>query len=343
MSINLLFHAPASLFLPPASMSLIHLSHPPAVHKGQTSWLEHCWGCCRHCSPPAQTSQLSPGVLGRWVKINTQQPCGSNCYSHCTLCKPQGLGQEMARLGITSAPLGTAWPLPGHCCSLWGQGWAQTASVPPQCMCPRSNIHTRVTKGWLNLHLHMPLIFHKLWVLRGEVREGEGRVRERIIQAVLKQCPCHPPVQPRGARAVCCYLQCHLWAGEGKMRLNGQTWSPLMNHSDPDFWGQKTHHRLKKKPVFVILPELQVRWALESNMWDGTWVPQAALFKVLPQQSSVLSTANCTARFTELKVSCGILHFTPTPSQPAKSAHSWWPRISFIPAQQPLWFTQWKM
>lgn len=68
--------------------------------------------------------------------------------------------------------------------------------------------------------------------------------------------------------------------------------TPLMNHSDPDFWGQKTHHRLINKPMFVISPELQVHRNLESNMWDGTWVPQAALFQVLLQQGSALSTAN---------------------------------------------------
>lgn len=65
-----------------------------------------------------------------------------------------------------------------------------------------------------------------------------------------------------------------------------------MNHSNPDFWGQKTHHRLINKPMFVIFPELHVHWTAESNMWDSTWVPQTALLRVLPQQSSVLSTAN---------------------------------------------------
>lgn len=46
------------------------------------------------------------------------------------------------------------------------------------------------------------------------------------------------------------------------------------------------------KPMFVIFPELEVHWTLESNTWDGTWVPPTALFKVLLQQSSALSTAN---------------------------------------------------
>lgn len=60
-----------------------------------------------------------------------------------------------------------------------------------------------------------------------------------------------------------------------------------MNHSDPDFWEPKTHHRLINKPMFVTFPELQVLWTLESIMW----VPQTALLQVLLQQSSALSTA----------------------------------------------------
>lgn len=84
-----------------------------------------------------------------------------------------------------------------------------------------------------------------------------------------------------------------LCAGEGKTQgLMSKHDPPLMNHLSPDLWGQKTHHRLINKPMFVLFPELQVHWTLESNMWDGTWVPQAALFKVLLQQSSALSTAN---------------------------------------------------
>lgn len=68
-----------------------------------------------------------------------------------------------------------------------------------------------------------------------------------------------------------------------------------MNHPDPECWGQKTHHRLINEPVLIIFYELGVHWTPESNMWDGTWVPQTALSKILPQQSSeqccVLSTA----------------------------------------------------
>lgn len=46
-----------------------------------------------------------------------------------------------------------------------------------------------------------------------------------------------------------------------------------MNHSDPEFWGQKTHHRLINESVFGVFHELGVCWTLESNMWDGTWAP----------------------------------------------------------------------
>lgn len=64
-----------------------------------------------------------------------------------------------------------------------------------------------------------------------------------------------------------------------------------MNHSDPDFWEHKTHHRFINIPMFITFPELQVLWTLESTVWDGTWVPQTALLQVLLQQSSALSTA----------------------------------------------------
>lgn len=98
----------------------------------------------------------------------------------------------------------------------------------------------------------------------------------------------------RSTGRVCCYLQCHIWAREGEIHGLSNP-SSLMNHSNPEFWGQKTHHRLINEPVFVIFHKLGVHWTLESNMWDSTWVPQTALFQILPQQSSeqscVLSTA----------------------------------------------------
>lgn len=191
---------------------------PLLCRKGQTSWLEHGWVCCRHCSPPpAQTTWLSSGGLGRRVEIRTQQPRGTNCYSHCTLCKAQEMGQEMAQLDITCAPLGTAWPLPGHCCSLQGQGWAQTASLPPQWMCPRSNVHTRVTKCWLNPHWHMPLIFQKLVGIEGRAQERWGLCQGENHSGCVHSVPSSPSsADQRSMGRVCCYLQCHLWAGEGK-------------------------------------------------------------------------------------------------------------------------------
>lgn len=318
---------------------------PLLCRKGQTSWLEHGWVCCRHCSPPpAQTTWLSSGGLGRRVEIRTQQPRGTNCYSHCTLCKAQEMGQEMAQLDITCAPLGTVWPLPGHCCSLKGQGWAQTASLPPQWMCPRSNVHTRVTKCWLNPHWHMPLIFQKLVGIEGRAQERWGLCQGENHPGCVHSVPSSPSsADQRSMGRVCCYLQCHLWAGEGKTHGLMVKHDPLNESLQSRLLGTENPSQVNKQAHVCHLSRATCpldHWIQHVGQHLGT--TNCFTQSAAPAEQCAEHSQHA-ARCTELKVSCGILHFTPTPSQPAKSAHSWWPRISFIPAQQWPWFTQWKM
>lgn len=125
--------------------------------------------------------------------------------------------------------------------------------------------------------------------MRGEVRKREGCPGENHPGCV-HTVPSPPSSAGQRSMGSLVPPAVSPLSWEGKTHGLMGKHDPL-NESDPDFWGQKAHHRLINKPLFVLFPELQVHWTLESSMWDGTWVPQTALFKVLLQQSRALSTA----------------------------------------------------
>lgn len=94
------------------------------------------------------------------------------------------------------------------------------------------------------------------WVLSGEVRKRES-------------CPgenhpgCVHTVPSSPSRAGQRSMDSLLLPAVSPLSWGGKTHALMgkhypLNESDPGFWGQKTHHRLINKPVFVLFPELQV-------------------------------------------------------------------------------------
>lgn len=112
--------------------------------------------------------------------------------------------------------LGTGWSLPWGSAALRGKHErAEPASLPPfsQRTCSKCNANTPAGKSWLSPHSHGSLTLQEsLGASRGK---SDGPYLSRALAA-----------QTAGARAVCCYLQCHVWARDGK--IHGSIATPVL-------------------------------------------------------------------------------------------------------------------
>lgn len=156
------------------------------------------------------------------MEINTQQPRGTDCYSHFVQTSRDGPGDGSAGHHLCPAgdSLATAWALllsvgtgmgrlhlslPSGC----AQGATFTHGLQSAGSIPVGACHS-YSKNW--------------WVSRGKVRKGEGCVRGRISQAVsihtLITLQCRP--EERGQSLLLPAVSPLSWGRENTW-LNGQT------------------------------------------------------------------------------------------------------------------------
>lgn len=138
-------------------------------------------------------------------------------------------------------------------------------------MCSETNVNTHIMKCWLNPQSHVSLRSRNHLVLKGEVVAGEGYGKDRITRLCPYGARVTPSTDQRAGRACCCP------PATPELENQQSNVSSLMNHSNPEFWEQKTHHRLINRPMFALFHELGVHWTFGYNTWDGTSVLQSAL------------------------------------------------------------------
>lgn len=131
------------------------------------------------------------------MEINTQQPRGTDCYSHFVQTSRDGPGDGSAghHLCPSGDSLATAWALLLSA----GTGMGTGCICPSPVGVPKEQC---VTKCWLNPHWRVPLVFQKLVGIEGQGQERRGLCQGENHPGCVHTHPHHTPVQTRGAWAV---------------------------------------------------------------------------------------------------------------------------------------------
>lgn len=148
-------------------------------------------------------------MLGRGVEINTQQPRGTNCYSHFVQTSRDGPGDGSAEHHLCPAgdSLATAWAL------LLSVG----TGMGTDCICPspvgvpkeqRSHTCYKVlAQSPLARATRIPKTGGYRGARSGKVRAVSGGESPRLCPYTPSS---HSSADQRSVGRVCCYLQCHL-------------------------------------------------------------------------------------------------------------------------------------